>query len=38
MTRKRYEIAADIIEAQATIGPMAPDALEQSLSRVFITL
>jgi predicted transcriptional regulator len=38
MTRKLYEIAADIIEAQATIGPMTPDALEQTLSRVFITL
>jgi len=38
MTRKLYEIAADIIEAQATMGPMTPDALEQTLSRVFITL
>jgi predicted transcriptional regulator len=38
MTRKLYEIAADIIEAQATIGPMTPDALEQALSKVFITL
>jgi predicted transcriptional regulator len=38
MTRKLYEIAADIIEAQATMGPMTPDALEQALSRVFITL
>jgi len=38
MTRKLYEIAADIIEAQATIGPMTPDALEQTLSRVFIAL
>jgi predicted transcriptional regulator len=38
MTRKLYEIAADIIEAQATMGPMTPDALEQTLSRVFVTL
>jgi predicted transcriptional regulator len=38
MTRKLYEISADIIEAQATIGPMTPDALEQALSVVFITL
>jgi len=38
MTRKLYEIAADIIEAQATMGPMTPDALERALSKVFITL
>ena len=38
MTRKLYEIAADIIEAQATIGPMTADVLEQTLSKVFITL
>jgi predicted transcriptional regulator len=38
MPRKLYEIAADIIEAQATMGPMTPDALEQTLSRVFVTL
>ncbi len=38
MTRKLYEIAADIIEAQAEIGPMTPDALEQALSTVFVTL
>jgi len=38
MTRKLYEIAADIIEAQAEIGPMTPDALEQALSKVFVTL
>jgi predicted transcriptional regulator len=38
MTRKLYEIAADIIEAQAEIGPMTPDALEQALSTVFMTL
>jgi len=38
MTRKLYEIAADIIEAQATMGPMTPDALEQALSKVFVTL
>ena len=38
MPRKLYEIAADIIEAQATTGPMPPDALEQALPKVFITL
>jgi predicted transcriptional regulator len=38
MTRKLYEIAADIIEAQAEIGPMTPEALEQALSTVFVTL
>jgi predicted transcriptional regulator len=38
MTRKLYEIAADIIEAQAETGPMTPDALEQALSTVFVTL
>lgn len=38
MTRKLYEIAADIIEAQATMGPMTPDALGQALSKVFVTL
>jgi predicted transcriptional regulator len=38
MTRKLYEIAADIVEAQATTGPMTLDSLEQALSKVFATL
>ena len=38
MPRKLYEIAADIVEAQATMGQMTPDALEQALSTVFVTL
>jgi predicted transcriptional regulator len=38
MNRKLYEIAADIIEAQASIGQMTPDNLAQSLESVFITL
>jgi hypothetical protein len=38
MTRRLYEIAADIIEAQANINPMTPDAHEQTLSKVFTSL
>jgi predicted transcriptional regulator len=38
MARKLYEIAADIIEAQASFTQMSPDSLEQSLSTVFMTL
>jgi predicted transcriptional regulator len=38
MTRKLFEIAADIIEAQASMIEMSPDSLEQSLSTVFVTL
>jgi predicted transcriptional regulator len=38
MTRKLYEIAADIIEAQASMIEMSPDSLEQTLSKVFVTL
>lgn len=38
MPRKLYEIAADIVEAQATMNQMTPDALEQALSTVFVTL
>lgn len=38
MTRKLYEIAADIVEAQATMIEMPPDSLEQALSKVFVTL
>ena len=38
MTKKLYEIAADIIGAQATTGPMTLDVLEQGLSKLFVTL
>lgn len=38
MTRKLYEIAADIIEAQASMIEMSPPSLEQALSTVFVTL
>ena len=38
MIRKLYEIAADIIEAQASVAQMSPDSLEQTLSTVFVTL
>ena len=38
MPRKLYEIAADIVEAQATMSQMTPNALEQALSKVFVTL
>jgi predicted transcriptional regulator len=38
MTSRLYEIAADITEAQAETGPMTPDAIEQTLSKVFIAL
>jgi len=38
VTRKFYEIAADIIEAQASFAQMSPDSLEQALSTVFVTL
>jgi predicted transcriptional regulator len=38
MTRKLYEIAADIIEAQASMIEMSPESLEQTLSTVFVTL
>ena len=38
MTKKLYEIAADIIGAQATTGPLTLDALEQGLSKLFVTL
>jgi predicted transcriptional regulator len=38
MTRKLYEIAADIIEVQASLAQMSPDSLEQALSTVFVTL
>lgn len=38
MPRKLYEIAADIVEAQATMNQMTPDAFEQALSTVFLTL
>jgi predicted transcriptional regulator len=38
MTKKLYEIAADIIVAQASLVEMNPDVLAQSLSKVFIEL
>jgi predicted transcriptional regulator len=38
MTRKLYEIAADILEAQASMIEMSPESLEQTLSTVFVTL
>jgi predicted transcriptional regulator len=38
MTKKLYEIAADIIEAQASMVEMSPESLEQTLSTVFVTL
>ena len=38
MARKLYEIAADIVEAQASFTQMSPDSLEQALSTVFVTL
>lgn len=38
MPKKLYEIAAGIVEAQATMGQMPPDALEQALAKVFVTL
>ena len=38
MTRKLYEIAADIIEAQASMIEMSPDSLAEGLSTVFVTL
>ena len=38
MTRKLYEIAADIVESQASFMEMSPDSLEQALSTVFVTL
>jgi predicted transcriptional regulator len=38
MTRKLYEIAADIVESQASFMEMSPDSLEHALSTVFVTL
>jgi len=38
MQRKLYEIAADIVEAQASFAQMSPDSLEESLSKVFVAL
>ena len=38
MTRNLYEIAADIVEAQALFTQMSPDSFEQALSRIFVTL
>ena len=38
MFRKLYEIAADIVEAQASFAQMSPESLEQTLSTVFVTL
>ena len=38
MIRKLYEIAADIVEAQASFAQMSPESLEQALSTVFVTL
>lgn len=38
MPRKLYEIAADIVESQASFKEMSPDSLEQALSTVFVTL
>lgn len=38
MDKKPYEIAANIIQAQASIGEMTPDNLTQSLENIFITL
>jgi predicted transcriptional regulator len=38
MIRRLYEIAADIVEAQASFAQMSPESLEQALSKVFATL
>ena len=38
MTRKLHEIAAEILEAQESLGDMSLDSLEQALSKVFATL
>jgi len=38
MIRRLYEIAADIVEAQASFAQMSPESLEQALSTVFVTL
>jgi predicted transcriptional regulator len=38
MTQKLYEIAADIVKAQASFTQLSPESLEQALSRVFATL
>jgi predicted transcriptional regulator len=38
MYRRLYEIAADIVEAQASFAQMSPESLEQALSTVFVTL
>jgi predicted transcriptional regulator len=38
MNRKLYEIAADILEAQASMVEMSPESLEQTLSTVFVML
>ena len=38
MIRKLYEIAADIVEAQASFAQMSPESLEQAFSTVFVTL
>lgn len=38
MTRKLFEIASDIIQAQASLGQMAPDDVQSALMKTFTTL
>lgn len=38
MTRKLFEIASDIVQAQASLGQMAPDDIQVALTKTFITL
>lgn len=38
MTKKLFEIAADIAQAQASVGQMSSDDIQQILSRTFTTL
>lgn len=38
MVKSLLEIAAEIVQAQASVGPMTPDAMELALSRTFVTL
>jgi predicted transcriptional regulator len=38
MAKKLVEIAADIVQAQASVGHMSPTDIEQTLMRTFVTL
>jgi len=38
MTRKLFEIASDIVQAQASLGQMAPDDVQVALVKTFTTL